>query len=333
MQLRINKLQNPELPSSKNSINSASGNTALMRAAATHHGHQPAYQSSSHEQEGSVADSETQETKKQQVVMADIPLVTCHSRNHLQKHPQINRQSDVLQRLTSAPWHLAQNYVGHGLAAIAGADPTTVDEARNSPNSQQWEQAMVEEMESQQLMGTWYLTELPPGRQPIKCKWIFRKKVLADGSLERYKARLVAKGCSQQEGIDYEETFAPVMKFTTFRMLLAKAAVEDLELHQVDVVTAFLHGDLEEEIYMLQPDGFQEKGSEHLVCRLKKALYGLKQAPRSWYHKLEEFHAQHWLSHVRVRTLPVHTRQWRSTGAAGSVCRRPGAHWQGPQTD
>ena len=123
----------------------------------------------------------------------------------------------------------------------------------------------------------------------IRCKWVFKKKLLADGSLERYKARLVAKGCSQQEGIDYEETFAPVMRYATLRMLLARAAVEDLEVHQVDVKTAFLHGDLDEDIFMMQPEGFQERGKEHLVCRLQKALYGLKQAPRSWYRKLEDF--------------------------------------------
>ena len=95
------------------------------------------------------------------------------------------------------------------------------------------------------------------------------------------------KGCSQQEGVDYEETFAPVMKFATFRMLLSRAAMEDMEIHQVDVKTAFLHGDLDQEIFMHQPDGFKEKGKEHLVCRLQKALYGLKQAPRSWYQKLD----------------------------------------------
>ena len=148
---------------------------------------------------------------------------------------------------------------------------------------------MAEEMSSLYQNRTWELRELPSGRSAIKSKWIFKRKVQSDGTLDRYKARLVVKGCSQQEGVDYEETFAPVMKFAIFRMLLARGAMEDMELHQVDVKTAFLHGDLDEEIFMFQPDGFQEKGKEHLVCRLQKALYGLKQAPRSWYRKLDEF--------------------------------------------
>ena len=199
--------------------------------------------------------------------------------------PGVRRSS----RMTSAPRYLAEHYVGHGLIAAVVPEPTSVIEARNSPDAQMWEEAMAEEMSSLHLNGTWELVELPANRLAIKCKWVFKKKMFANGSLERFKARLVAKGCSQQEGIDYEETFAPVMRFATFRMLLARAAVEDLEIHQVDVKTAFLHGDLDEDIYMCQPDGFKEKGKEHLVCRLRKALYGLKQAPRSWYQKLEDF--------------------------------------------
>ena len=200
--------------------------------------------------------------------------------------PTLRRSS----RLTSAPGFLTSNYyVGHGLLATVVPEPTTVEEARGSPQAQMWEQAMVEELSSLHQNGTWELSELPQGRTAIKCKWVFKCKLQSDGTLERYKARLVAKGCSQKEGIDYEETFAPVMRFATFRMLIAWVAVEDLEMHQVDVKTAFLHGNLDEEIYMQQPDGFAEQGKQHLVCRLQKALYGLKQASRSWYKKLDEF--------------------------------------------
>ena len=133
---------------------------------------------------------------------------------------------------------------------------------------------MAEKMSSLYQNRTWELRELPSGRSTIKSKWIFKRKVQSDGTLDRYKARLVVKGCSQQEGVDYEETFAPVMKFATFRMLLSRAAMEDMEVHQVDVKTAFLHGDLDEEIFMFQPDGFQEKGKEHLVCSCRKPCMG-----------------------------------------------------------
>ena len=117
-------------------------------------------------------------------------------------------------------------------------------------------------------------------------KWVFRIKRNADGSIDRYKARLVAKGYSQVEGVDYSETFAPVAKMTSLRMLLAMAAIEDLELQQLDVKTAFLNGMLEEEIFMEQPEGFVAPGKEHLVCKLERSLYGLKQAPRAWYERL-----------------------------------------------
>ena len=118
---------------------------------------------------------------------------------------------------------------------------------------------------------------------------MFKKKFCADGSVERYKARLVAKGYSQVEGIDYGEIFSPVAKLTSIRFLLSLAASYDLEIEQMDVKTAFLHGDLEEEIYMSQPEHYIVKGKESLICRLKKSLYGLKQSPRMWYLKFYAF--------------------------------------------
>ena len=111
----------------------------------------------------------------------------------------------------------------------------------------------------------------------------------SNGKVERFKARLVAKGYVQQYGIDYEETFSPVVRFSSIRLLLAYAVQNEILVHQMDVVTAFLNGKLEEEIYMEQPYGYILSGKEHLVCKLQKSLYGLKQSPRCWNTAFQEF--------------------------------------------
>jgi hypothetical protein len=128
--------------------------------------------------------------------------------------------------------------------------------------------------------------ELPTGRNPIGSKCVFKKKLNAEGKVEKYKARLVAKGYSQVEGIDFGEIFSLVAKLTSIRLLLSVAAAFDFEIEQMDVKTTFLHGDLEEEIFMKQPEGYVVKGKKELVCKLKKSLYGLKQSPRMWYQNL-----------------------------------------------
>jgi transposase InsO family protein len=179
-------------------------------------------------------------------------------------------------------------------------EPTTITEAMGRDDTWKWKEAMDSEYQSLIDNKTWTLTPLPLDRKSIGCKWIFKIKYTADGSVERYKARLVAKGYAQKEGIDYNETFAPVAKMTSIRILLALAAIEDLEVHQMDVKTAFLNGDLEEEIYMDQPEGYILEGEEQLVCKLSKTLYGLKQSPRAWYKKIDEYFASQSLikSHV-----------------------------------
>ena len=140
---------------------------------------------------------------------------------------------------------------------------------------------MDDEMQSLISNDTWVLDTLPAGKKALQNKWVYRIKEEADGS-KRFKARLVVKGFQQKHGIDYTEVFTPVVKITTIRLVLSMVASEDLILQQLDVKTAFLHGDLDEELYMVQPEGYLSQGNEHLVCRLKKSLYGLKQATRKW---------------------------------------------------
>lgn len=145
-----------------------------------------------------------------------------------------------------------------------------------------WKQAMVEEFMALLRNKTWTLTVLPPGKNLVGCSWIFRIKKHADGSIARHKARLVAQGFSQEPGFDFTETFSPVVKPTTIRLILSIAVSAGWSVKHLDVNNAFLHGDLDQEIYMKQPLGF-EQGSPNLVCKLNKALYGLKQASRSWF--------------------------------------------------
>ncbi|KAM1098489.1 hypothetical protein ACFX19_015991 [Malus domestica] len=133
-------------------------------------------------------------------------------------------------------------------------------------------------MDSLSKNNTYELVELPKGRKALKNKWVYKMK--KDDNMTRYKAHLVVKGFGQKKGVDFDEIFSPVVNMTSIRVILGMAASMDFELEQLDVKTAFLHGNLEEEIYMKQPKGFEVKGKETLVCKLKKSLYGLKQAPR-----------------------------------------------------
>ncbi|KAH9682249.1 hypothetical protein KPL71_027276 [Citrus sinensis] len=168
-------------------------------------------------------------------------------------------------------------------------EPSTFHEALNSSDVALWMTAMQEEIEALHKNKTWELVPLPHGRKAIGNKWVYKIKRDGNDQVEWYRARLEVKGYAQKEGIDFNEIFSPVVRLTTVRIVLAMCATFDLHLEQLDVKTAFLHGELEEEIYMLQPEGFTEIGKENLVCRLNKSLYGLKQAPRCWYKRFDSF--------------------------------------------
>ncbi|RVX14302.1 Retrovirus-related Pol polyprotein from transposon TNT 1-94 [Vitis vinifera] len=188
--------------------------------------------------------------------------------------------------------HPIGNYVTYeGLSPSYRAFATSLDDTQ-VPNTIQealkiseWKKAVQDEIDALEKNGTWTITDLPVGKRPVGCKWIFTIKYKADGSVERFKARLVARGFTQSYGIDYQETFAPVAKLNTIRILLSLAVNQDWCLQQLDIKNAFLNGDLEEEVYMEIPPGFEESMAKNQVCKLQKSLYGLKQSPRAWFDR------------------------------------------------
>jgi hypothetical protein len=156
-------------------------------------------------------------------------------------------------------------------------------------DQQVWREAMQEEYDSIMRNDVWEVVPRPEGKSVVTSRWLYKIKYVADGSIEKHKARFVARGFSQIEGIDYDETFAPVARYTSIRSIMAIAAEMGWKIHQMDVKTAFLNGFIEEEVYIEQPQGFEVLGRESHVCLLKKALYGLKQAPRAWYSRIDSY--------------------------------------------
>ncbi|KAH9650093.1 protein kinase domain-containing protein [Citrus sinensis] len=160
--------------------------------------------------------------------------------------------------------------------------PKTIKEALDHPD---WKLAVLEEMNALKKNGTWEIVDLPKEKKTVGCKWVFTLKCNVDGSVERYKARLVAKGFTQTYGIDYQETFAPVAKINSIRVLISLAVHFDWNLYQLDVKNAFLNGELEEEVFMDLLPGFEGNHGSSKVCKLHKSLYGLKQSPRAWFER------------------------------------------------
>jgi hypothetical protein len=148
-----------------------------------------------------------------------------------------------------------------------------------------WVAAMEDEYSTLYRQGTWTLVPPAPSQNIVGCKWVYKIKRNADGSISRYKAKLVAKGFHQQAGLDYDETFSPVIKPTTVRIILTLATQFSWPLRQLDISNAFLHGFLKEDVYMAQPQGFIDQAQPGYVCKLHKSLYGLKQAPRAWFER------------------------------------------------
>jgi len=167
-------------------------------------------------------------------------------------------------------------------AAPVSPLPRSVRDALTDPN---WRAAMQAEFDALIGNDTWSLVSRPSGVNVVTGKWIFRHKLHADGSLDRYKTHWVFRGFTQRPGLDYDETFSPVVKPATIRVILSLALSQDWPIHQLDVKNAFLHGTLEETVYCVQPTGFVDPSRPGMVCRLNKSLYGLKQAPRAWHHR------------------------------------------------
>ena len=176
------------------------------------------------------------------------------------------------------------DYEYSGVCFFAAEEPRSVEEALTE---QCWREAMQAEMDSIQSNRTWELSVLPAGHRAIGLKWVFKVKKDPDGNIIKHKARLVAKGYAQREGVDFEEVFAPVARIETVRLLIAIAAQRGWQIHHMDVKSAFLNGDLVEEVYVQQPPGFVVEGGSGKVLKLRKALYGLRQAPRAWNSRLD----------------------------------------------
>lgn len=243
------------------------------------------------EEIGAIGDEESEESEEVEAAETEtleVGGVTSSSAN-----PE---ETEAREGRVRAPPTWMGDYVsGEGLsedeevvnmALVDSTDPVSFEEAVKSAI---WRQAMEAEIKAIEKNRTWELTDLPTCAKRIGVKWIYKTKLNEFGEVDKFKARLVAKGYSQEHGIDYTEVFAPVARMDTVRMVLALAAQRGWTIFQLDVKSAFLHGTLNEDVYVDQPKGFEKKGCEQMVYKLHKALYGLKQAPRAWFSCIESY--------------------------------------------
>jgi transposase InsO family protein len=189
-------------------------------------------------------------------------------------------------RLADRQRPLSDTSLALAAAELSHDEPRSYKEAMERADASEWRGACVREIEQLHKTDTWALVERPPNTNIVGCKWVLKLKLMPDGSI-KYKARLVAQGFTQKPGVDFDETYSPVVRYASLRCLFALAAHYDWEVHHMDVKSAYLNGKLEETIYMRQPEGFVKAGQEHLVCKLQKGLYGLKQAGRTWNQTID----------------------------------------------
>lgn len=222
--------------------------------------------------------------------VADNGKATVHSSESQQEADNEDKTNSVSSRTRSQTKKTGITNAFFSHLALAYHEPSNYHEAINSDEGKFWMDAIKEEIHSLEQNETWTYADLPSGRKALTTRWIFKRKVLPGGDVDRYKARLVARGCHQKLGIDFEETFAPVARYETIRCLLAVCTIRKLEILQFDVSTAFLHGKLNEEIYLTCPEGVDCPQGKFL--KLSKSIYGLKQAPKCWYDKLSQILAE-----------------------------------------
>ncbi|KAJ9545029.1 hypothetical protein OSB04_024736 [Centaurea solstitialis] len=212
---------------------------------------------------------------------------------HINVEPQSEPIEEVQKqdlRRSSRVRQEPDRYLGFLVSQDSGDlnEPTSYGEAVSGSESEQWQEAMKAEMQSMYDNQVWELTDLPQHCRAVGRKWVFKKKTDMDGNVHTFKARLVAKGFTQTHGIDYDETFSPVAMLKSIRILMAISAYFNYEIWQMDVKTAFLNGKLTEEVYMEQPEGFEDPKNPNKVCKLLKSIYGLKQASQSWNLHFDE---------------------------------------------
>ena len=235
-----------------------------------------------------VAENMTQEETSHKVESSWIDFDDEPITNEDLDKPNQNKEVESEPRTTRK--RNPPSYFGEwvNLAKVDNEDPKNVKEALSSEHATEWKQAMENEINSLKKNKVWSLVKLPTGKKAIGSKWIYKQKRDADGNVERFKARLVAQGYNQTYGVDYDETFSPVVRFESVRAVIALAAKNGIKLEQMDVKTAFLNGELQETIYMKQPEGFTKNGEEDLVCLLHRSIYGLKQSARCWNFELDK---------------------------------------------